>query len=121
MTAAGSARLTRRELLAGSAVVLATAAIAESAPHRRGIPLGFDNFAIRACGWNARELVDHAELLRCDSLFITDFGPFEGTLDDASLGEVRRYAADRGVSLVLGSWSICPTSKTFKRDWGTAD
>jgi sugar phosphate isomerase/epimerase len=121
MTAAGSARLTRRELLAGSAVVLATAAIAEAAPRRRGIPLGFDNFAVRACGWNARQLVDHAERLRCDSLFITDFGPFEGALDDASLGEVRRYAADRGVSLVLGSWSICPTSKTFKRDWGTAE
>jgi sugar phosphate isomerase/epimerase len=25
------------------------------------------------------------------------------------------------VGLVLGSWSICPTSKTFKRDWGTAE
>ncbi len=70
--------------------------------------------------WNARQLIDHAETLRCDSLFITDFGPFEGRLDDDSLGEIRRYAADRGVSLVLGSWSICPTSKTFRPDWGTA-
>jgi len=119
-----AARLTRRDLLAGSAAAIAATSIARAATatsRRRGIPLGFDNFAVRACGWNARELVDHAQHLRCDSLFITDFGPFEGRLDDASLGELRRYAADRGVLLVLGSWSICPTSKTFKNDWGTAE
>ena len=116
-----AARLTRRDLLAGSAAAIAATSIARAAaPRRRGIPLGFDNFAVRACGWNARHLVDHAEQLHCDSLFITDFGPFEGKLDDASLGELRRYADDRGVSLVLGSWSICPTSNTFNRDWGTA-
>jgi sugar phosphate isomerase/epimerase len=113
--------VSRRDLLAGSAVALATTAISHAAPRRRGIPLGFDNFAVRACGWNARELVDHVERLRCDSLFITDFGPFAGKFDDASLGELRLYAADRGVSLVLGSWSICPTSKTFKQDHGTAE
>ncbi len=116
-----SARLTRRHVLAGSAAALAAGIARAAAPRRRGIPLGFDNFAVRAWGWNARQLVDHAERLRCDSLFITDFGPFEGKFDNASLGEVRRYAADRGVSLALGSWSICPTSKTFKRDWGTAE
>lgn len=117
--------VSRRKLLAGSAVALATAAAAKIAPaatvRRRGIPLGYDNFAVRAMKWNARQLVDHAQALECDSLFITDFAPFEGKLDDASLGELRRYAADRGVSLVLGSWSICPTSKTFKPDWGTAE
>ena len=119
--ALAAARLTRRELLTAAAVALAATGADSAPPRRRGIPLGFDNFAVRACGWNARELVDHAEKLRCDSLFITDFGPFAGKLDDASLGELRRYAADKGVSLVLGSWSICPTSKTFKHDWGTAE
>ena len=115
-------QLTRRRLLAAGGLAAATAVVApaRAAARRRGIPLGFDNFAVRAMKWNARQLVDHAETLRCDSLFITDFGPFEGRLDDAALGELRRYAADKGVSLVLGSWSICPTSKTFKRDWGTA-
>jgi sugar phosphate isomerase/epimerase len=114
----------RRDFLTAAAVgaaAVATLGAARAAARRRSIPLGYDNFAVRACGWNARKLVDHAESLRCDSLFITDFGPFEGRLDDASLGEVRRYAADKGVSLVLGSWSICPTSKTFKGDWGTAE
>jgi sugar phosphate isomerase/epimerase len=72
-------------------------------------------------GWNARQLIDHAVALACDSVFITDFGPFEGRTDDASLADVRRYAADAGVGIELGSWSICPTSRSFKPDWGTAD
>lgn len=114
---------TRRGLLAAGGLAAATAVVApaRAAVRRRSIPLGFDNFAVRALKWNARQLVDHAETLRCDSLFITDFGPFEGKHDDASLGELRRYAADKGVKLVLGSWSICPTSKSFKKDWGTAE
>ena len=116
--------VTRRRVLAAGGLAAATAVlapVADAAPRRRGIPLGFDNFAVRAMKWNARQLVDHAETLRCDSLFITDFGPFEGQHDDASLGDLRRYAADRGVKLLLGSWSICPTSKSFKKDWGTAE
>ena len=72
-------------------------------------------------GWNARELIDHAEKLGCDSLFITDFGPFDGQTDDDSIDEIGRYAADRGVGLELGSWSICPTSTTFRKDWGSAE
>ena len=88
---------------------------------RRGMRLGFDNFAIRALVLEARQLVDHAVALDCDSVFITDFGPFRGRHDDAELGSIRAYAADKGVGLELGSWSICPTSKTFKPDWGTAD
>ena len=119
--------LPRRGFLATAASLAAAPLVspqegarAATAP-RRGIPLGFDNFAVRALDWNARQLVDHAEKIGCDSLFITDFKPFEGRLDDASLGEIRRYAADRGVALVLGTWSICPSSKTFKHDWGCAE
>ncbi|MFM8285043.1 MAG: sugar phosphate isomerase/epimerase family protein [Planctomycetaceae bacterium] len=102
-------------LAAGGAVA------APSAPTRRGIPLGFDNFAVRATGWNARRLVDHADSLGCDALFITDFGPLEGKFDDRPLTDLRAYAADRGVAIELGSWSICPTSTTFKADWGSAE
>lgn len=116
-----SPRLTRRHF-GGLALAAALAARpAAGAAERRGIPLGFDNFAVRALGWNARQLVDHAVTLRCDALFITDFGPLEGRFDDAALAELRAYATDRGVALELGSWSICPTSTTFKPDWGTAE
>jgi sugar phosphate isomerase/epimerase len=120
-----STPVTRRGFLAGVGGLAATACLAAdtaTAPvRRRQIRLGFDNFAVRAWGWNARQLVDHAATLGCDSVFITDFGPFEGRVDDASLAAIRGYAADKGVGIELGSWSICPTSKTFKKDWGTAD
>jgi len=122
-----SAVLSRRSFLQTTA--LATAALAassaaspaQSGVRKRNIKLGFDNFAVRAMKWNARQHVDYAAQLGCDSVFITDFGPFEGKHDDASLAEIRKYAADKGVDIQLGSWSICPTSKTFKKDWGTAE
>ena len=116
-------RRSRRDFLAATAALAAAplAAAQPAAVRRRGIPLGFDNFAVRAMQWSARQLVDHAEKLGCDSVFITDFGPFEGRTDDASLAEIRRYAADRGVALSLGSWSICPSAKRFKHDWGSAE
>ncbi len=111
--------LTRREWLA--ALAAATTLPAVAAPGRREIRLGFDNFAIRALDLDARQLVDHAVELACDSVFITDFGPFRSQVDDAALDAIRTYAADRGVGIELGSWSICPTSKTFKPEWGTAE
>ena len=112
--------LTRREWLAAAAAAATLPAIAAES-RRRGIRLGFDNFAIRGFDLDARRLVDHAVALECDSVFITDFGPFRGRLDDAALGAVRTYAADKGLGIELGSWSICPTSKTFKSDWGSAE
>jgi sugar phosphate isomerase/epimerase len=117
-----SRAMSRRTILGAAATfAMVSASPVRAASRRRAIALGFDNFAVRAFGWNARQLIDHADKLRCDSLFITDFGPFEGRLDDASLGEVRRYADDRGVAIVLGSWSMCPTSVTFKNNYGTAE
>lgn len=107
---------------AAAAATLAAALPASAAPaKKRNHKLGFDNFAVRAMKWNARQLIDYSEKLGCDSLFITDFGPLEGKHDDASLAEVRKYAAGKGITIELGSWSICPTSKSFKKDWGTAE
>ena len=84
------------------------------------IPLGMDNFAVRAFRWKGRELVDYAASLKLDTLFITDL-PSLGSLDPKDAAELQRYAADKGLQILLGSWSICPTSKTFKKDWGTAE
>ncbi|MEN9575398.1 MAG: hypothetical protein RL514_3253 [Verrucomicrobiota bacterium] len=115
--------LSRRNFVRATAAVATLAALpAAAAPaKKRNHKLGFDNFAVRGMKWNARQLIDHSAKLGCDSLFITDFGPLDGKHDDASLAEVRKYAADKGLTLELGSWSICPTSKSFKKDWGTAE
>jgi 3-oxoisoapionate decarboxylase len=118
--------VSRRRFLSLSAAALAVqgtfvpGAGASQAVRRRGIKLGLDNFAVRAMKWKAAQLIDYAAELRTDSLFITDLDAFEKT-DDASLGELRKKAADLGIQIHLGSWSICPSSKSFKSTWGTAE
>ena len=87
--------------------------------HRK-LALGYDNFAVRAMKWKAPALIDYAAKLKCDTLFITDFGPFE-KMDDSYLKDLRKKGEDAGVKILLGSWSICPTSKKFRDTWGTAD
>lgn len=85
------------------------------------IKLGIDNFAVRAMGWKAPQLIDYAETLRVDSLFITDLDAFEKLDDNAYLADLKSRAADKGLQIQVGTWSICPTSNTFKKNWGSAE
>ncbi len=105
--------------LALSRHVLA-ANLASSSPFAPRIALGYDNYAVRAMGWKAPALLDHAVALKVDSLLISDLDAFE-SLEDAALRELRRRSDDAGVSLYVGSWSICPTSTVFRATWGTAE
>ena len=82
--------------------------------------IGLDNFSVRALQWKAPALIDYAASLKCDTLFISDLDAYE-SLEDAALREVRHKADAAGIELYVGSWSICPTSKTFKKNWGTAE
>ena len=114
--------------LAVSGAVLATtgpgsvraAGLSNAAGQSVRIPLGMDNFAVRALGLKGRALVDFAADLKLDTLFITDL-PGLGSLEASAATELQKYAADKGLAILLGSWSICPTSVRFKRDWGTAE
>ncbi|MBX3744047.1 MAG: sugar phosphate isomerase/epimerase [Verrucomicrobiae bacterium] len=103
---------------AGTALTRSLPSLAQ-APQTR-IKLGLDNFAVRAMKWTGRQLVDYAASLEMDTLFITDLAGL-GSLEEAAARELRRYAADKGIEILLGSWSICPTSRTFRKDWGTAE
>ena len=109
--------MNRREFLAttAGAVVASAATRAQAGRHA----LGIDNFAVRAMGWKAPQLVDYAASLGCNSLFITDFDAFE-SMDDAYLRSVRDRAAAKSLKVQLGTWSIDPTSKAFRPKWGTA-
>jgi sugar phosphate isomerase/epimerase len=104
---------------ASAALAVGGAALAEPAP-RRNIKLGLDNFSVRAMGWKAPQLIDYAVKLKTDSLFITDFDALEN-FEDSYLKEIKSKAADQGLQIHLGTWSICPTSKAFKNKWGTAE
>lgn len=108
---------------AGAGWTLLGAAQAENAPGsapERKIKLGFDNFSIRAMGWKADALLDYAASLKLDSILISDLDAYEN-FTDAYLGAVGAKARDLGIELHAGTWSICPTSRFFKRKWGTAE
>src|SRR5262249_55189938 len=116
---------TRRSFLktvsaAGVGLTLARAGSAQdaTAPSHK-IKLGIDNFAVRAMNCKAPALIDYAVALKTDSLFITDLDAFDRH-DDQYLGELRAKAADQNLQIYVGTWSICPTSKSFKDKWGTA-
>lgn len=126
MLANENRRVSRRSFSA--AVTLAAGSFAansllrgEDLPPKAKIKLGIDNFAVRAMGWKAPALIDYAASLKVDSLFITDLDAFE-KLDDASyLAGLKSQAADQGLQIQVGTWSICPTSGTFWKTWGTAE
>jgi 3-oxoisoapionate decarboxylase len=82
--------------------------------------LGFDNYSVRAMKWNASQLIDYAASLRLDSLFLTDLDVYE-SFDETYLRDLKKKADDHGMVIYAGSWSICPTSKYFKNNWGTAE
>ncbi|HEX7859022.1 MAG TPA: sugar phosphate isomerase/epimerase [Verrucomicrobiae bacterium] len=111
----------RRTFLKASAAATAALAVAPTSfAQERKIKLGIDNFAVRAMKWKADALIDYAAQLKTDSLFITDFNAFEN-FEDNYLTGLRKKADDKGLDIQLGTWSICPTSKSFKKDWGTAE
>jgi sugar phosphate isomerase/epimerase len=119
----------RREFLAGvlvdagvvaASMLVGGRATAATPVRRRHIKLGLDNFSVRGLGWKADRLIDYAAELGTDSLFITDLEAFE-TLETPYLQGLAARAKDRGVQIHLGTWSICPTSNTFKPNLGTAD
>ena len=93
---------------------------AENAAPKTKIKLGMDNFAVRAMGWKAAQLLDYAASLRLDALLISDLDAYE-SFDDAYLRDIGKKARDLGIDIFAGSWSICPTSKAFKNKWGTAE
>ena len=81
--------------------------------------LGLDNFAVRGMGWKAAQLIDYAASINADSLFITDLDAFE-SFEAPYLAGVKSHAQEKRLQLHVGTWSICPTSKAFKPNWGTA-
>jgi sugar phosphate isomerase/epimerase len=84
------------------------------------IALGMDNFAVRGMGWKASALLDYAASLKLDTILISDLDAYE-SLDEAALRDVKRKADDLGLVIYAGSWSICPTSKSFRPNRGTAE
>jgi 3-oxoisoapionate decarboxylase len=113
----------RRRTFLKTAVLAAaatSAGISAEPARRRNIKLGLDNFAVRGMGWKAAALIDYAASSKTDSLFISDLDAFE-SFDEGYLTDLKKRAADKGLQIHAGTWSVCPTSKAFKNKWGTAE
>lgn len=111
-------------------VVAATATLAATrldstmqgaeAVRRRDIPLGFDNFSIRAFGWKAPQLLDYAATQKVDTVLFSDLDVYQNH-SDAHLGEIKKKADDLGIAVQVGTGSICPSSSSFNKKHGTAE
>lgn len=103
--------------IAGSTLGLPQA-IAKQAGGKKRIPLGFDNFSIRAKQWKADQLLDFAIEQNLDSLLMSDLDVYEG-FESAYLRELRAKADDSSVQIHVGTGSICPTAKRWNDKWGS--
>ena len=73
------------------------------------LKLGFDNYSIRALGWKAPQLLDHAASLGVDTVLFSDLDVYEN-FSDAYLREVRAKAKDLGIEIQAGTGGICRKS-----------
>lgn len=111
--------MNRRRFLQ-STTALAVPAFAQAQSAALKVPLGMDHFSVRAAGWKAAQLIDYAGSLKLDTLFISELIPFESFEDDY-LRKLKEQADKTGLSLYVGTSSVCPTSGRFKDTYGTAE
>ena len=122
-------KLPRRQFIASSGAVISSLVASKmllastepkSIESRSKIPLGFDNFSIRALKWNAGELLDFAGEQNVDSLLLSDLDVYENH-EEKYLHDLRSKASDLGVALHAGTGSICPTADRWNDKWGSAE
>ena len=116
--------LSRRDFLRTTAAAGAAAALPRrgrtQAAARKKLKLGFDNFSIRAFGWKAPQLLDFAAKQNLDTILFSDLHVYENH-GEAHLREVKAKADDLGIEIHAGTGGICPSSRSFKDRWGTAE
>ncbi len=126
-------RLDRREfnLVTGSALLAGAlgvgggqqAAGAQVTPESGSakIPLGFDNFSIRANKWKAERLIEYAIEQNVDALLLSDLEVYEN-FETKYLKGLKSKLDDAGIIIHAGTGGICPTSSKFnQKKWGTAE
>jgi len=84
------------------------------------LKLGFDNYAIRASGWKAPQLLDYAASPKLDAILFSDPDVFERH-DESFLSEIKARANHLGIDVQVGMLSICPSSVLFNSSRGTAE
>ena len=122
-------RISRRQFGATASAALAGGVLFRTLPNSKTqandgnsvqqIPLGFDNFSIRAKKWKADRLIEFAGQQNLDSILLSDLDVYENH-EVKYLSELKAKADDLGIKIHAGTGGICPTSKSFKDKWGNA-
>jgi sugar phosphate isomerase/epimerase len=110
-------RRTFLQSVAGAASTGVAASAAMSAAGD-GIRLGLDTYSIRDFKWKAMQLLDYAGGLKLDAIQISSLDEFE-SLEPAHLARVRDRANSLGIKIDAGIGSVCPTSGSWRPQWGT--
>lgn len=87
---------------------------------RRNIKLGFDNFSLRAWGWNAGQFLDYAAAQKLDVMLFSDLKVYERH-EEGYLRQLKAKADKLELEIQVGTFSICPTSKVVTKDYGTPE
>lgn len=114
--------ITRRSFLLSSLSTAGAVTLASSAPssEARPLALGFDNFSVRACRWDAARILEYAATQPVDSVFFSDLEVFTSH-EEPDLAKLKRRADELGLSLHVGTGSVCPTSAIFDPRYGSAE
>lgn len=109
-------RITRRQLLACTAV----APLAMTAAPAPAVKPGIDLFSLRSQNWTPFQNLDYCAAHGAKVVHFSEVR-FIGGLDPANLRAVRQYAEKLNIEVEIGMKSICPTSKMFEPKDGTAE
>jgi sugar phosphate isomerase/epimerase len=82
------------------------------------LALGFDNFSIRACKWQAPRLLEYAAKQKVDTVLFSDLDVY-ASHEESYLREVRAQADELGIAMQAGTGSICGTASNFNDKHGT--
>src|SRR5215475_6818793 len=84
------------------------------------VKLGIDLFSIRSQNWTAIQFLDYCAKQQARVVHFSEIR-FIGGLEPQNLKRVRQHAQELGIEIEIGTKSICPTSKMFDANAGTAD
>ena len=111
--------MTRRHAiaLAGTVPLMSSQVAAQTAAP---VKLGIDLFSIRSQGWTPFQYLDYCAQQGAKVVHFSEIR-FIGNLEPENLKKVRAYAEGKGIEVEIGMKSICPTSKMFEANEGTAE
>ena len=110
----------RQATVLGTSLGIQSLAFSKERKANAALPLGFDNFSIRALGWKGEQLIGYAAKQKVDALLFSDLEVYESH-DKGYLREIGQEAKKQDILLQAGTGGICPTSAKFNKKYGSAE